>query len=66
MDRNHPLTQISIRLEPRPEVTDPGALAARVQAALQDALHLRVPVQPVPPGQLPRFEMKARRWVTTE
>jgi phenylacetate-CoA ligase len=66
VNRNHPLTQISIRLEPRPEVTDPGALAARVQAALQDALHLRVPVQPVPPGQLPRFEMKARRWVTTE
>ena len=30
---------------------------------LESALSLRIPVQIVPPGSLPRFEMKARRVV---
>ena len=38
-------------------------LAAALEGALQTALHLRVPVHVVPPGSLPRFEMKASRWI---
>ncbi|HYE31860.1 MAG TPA: AMP-binding protein [Methylomirabilota bacterium] len=38
-------------------------LTARLQRSFQDRLALRVPVQVVEQGSLPRFEMKARRWV---
>jgi hypothetical protein len=34
-----------------------------VQKALHNAFALRIPVAPVPRGSLPRFEMKAQRWV---
>jgi phenylacetate-CoA ligase len=37
--------------------------AARVAQALHTRLHLRVAVQAVPPGALPRWELKARRVV---
>jgi len=39
------------------------ALAHHLETALRDALSLRIPVSVVPPGFLPRFELKARRWV---
>lgn len=39
------------------------ALAHRIETALRDALALRIPVSVVAPGTLPRFELKARRWV---
>jgi phenylacetate-CoA ligase len=35
----------------------------RLEAALTAAFSLRIPVAPAEPGSLPRFEMKARRWV---
>lgn len=41
---------------------DPG-LAERITAALRDAFQLRVEVQSVALGTLPRFEFKARRWI---
>jgi phenylacetate-coenzyme A ligase PaaK-like adenylate-forming protein len=31
--------------------------------AFQESLALRVPVKLVEPGALPRFELKARRWI---
>jgi len=34
----------------------------RLQLRLRDTLSLRIPVKPSPPGSLPRFEFKARRW----
>jgi phenylacetate-CoA ligase len=37
--------------------------AARVALALYTRLNLRVVVQAVPPGELPRWELKARRVV---
>ena len=42
---------------------DAVAVAARVAADLRDALGLTVPIQVVPAGSLPRFEMKASRFV---
>jgi phenylacetate-CoA ligase len=41
---------------------DAAAKADEIGSALRASLSLRVPVKPVPPGTLPRFEMKARRW----
>jgi phenylacetate-CoA ligase len=42
---------------------DARGLAHRLEAALSSALALRIPVSCVPGGTLPRFEMKAQRWV---
>ncbi len=57
------LPELSVEIEPQPEEPNPTALARRVQQALQTALALRIPVEPVSPGTLPRFEMKSKRWV---
>jgi len=45
------------------ESTDDTA-ALRLERALDQAFTLRVPVRRLAAGSLPRFEMKARRWVT--
>jgi phenylacetate-CoA ligase len=60
---DRPLAELSIQVEPSPDCADERGLAARLQAAFHSALGLRVSVSSVPRGQLPRFEMKARRWV---
>jgi phenylacetate-CoA ligase len=39
------------------------SLPRRLEQSFQTALNLRVPVRLLPPGSLPRFEMKAMRWV---
>lgn len=44
------------------EVEAPPATAAALSHRLHDVLALRIPVTDVPPGSLPRFELKARRW----
>ncbi|MGH9674579.1 MAG: phenylacetate--CoA ligase family protein [Bryobacteraceae bacterium] len=62
--------------EYRVEVSSVGSLAGfkilvegeeglghRIESAVRNALSLRVAVEVVPAGSLPRFEMKARRWV---
>jgi phenylacetate-CoA ligase len=49
------LDQIELELE-CPEESLP-----RIEQALADSLHLRVPARSVPMGSLPRFELKARR-----
>ena len=46
--------------------TDGSALAGRIASAVRDGLHFRPEVQVVPPGTLPRSEMKSRRLVTVE
>jgi phenylacetate-CoA ligase len=63
VDRRGPLTELRLEIEPEQDCENPAALARRLQQTLQNALSLRVPVQAVPSGTLPRFEMKARRWV---
>jgi phenylacetate-CoA ligase len=42
---------------------DDAGLVHRLELALRNALGLRVPVVSVAKGSLPRFEMKAQRWV---
>jgi phenylacetate-coenzyme A ligase PaaK-like adenylate-forming protein len=46
-----------------PNSDDDAGLVHRLELALRNALGLRVPVVAVAKGSLPRFEMKAQRWV---
>jgi phenylacetate-CoA ligase len=57
------LAEISIDLEPMPDVAHPEELAQRLRCAFHGALGLRIPIRISPPGSLPRFEMKSKRWV---
>lgn len=56
------LTELVLQIEPEPQVQNTGELVGRLEAALRDAFGLRIAVTAVAPGELPRFEMKARRW----
>jgi phenylacetate-CoA ligase len=57
------MTELRLQLEPAPECPDAESLRQSVEAALRTAFNLRIPVTLVPSGALPRFELKARRWV---
>ena len=57
------LTELHLTVEPSTAAVDAAALSAELESALQIALSLRVPVTIAVPGTLPRFEMKAKRWV---
>jgi phenylacetate-CoA ligase len=64
--QNHrSLPELSIQIEPAPGYASDSSLTHRLEAALTNAFALRIPVSLVPTGSLPRFEMKARRWVNT-
>ena len=59
--RNGALREIELTVEPTPEAAPD--LATRLGYALQSAFTLRIPVVIAPSGSLPRFELKAKRWV---
>ncbi|MEZ5353105.1 MAG: AMP-binding protein [Bryobacteraceae bacterium] len=59
MDRS----MVELRMEVEPEGAQDDSLGQRLETAMRDSLALRIPVTIVPAGALPRFEMKARRWV---
>ncbi len=63
LDCRRPMRELSLEVEPAPAATDTPTLAHRLEELFQTVLNLRVPVRLLPPGSLPRFEMKARRWV---
>jgi phenylacetate-CoA ligase len=66
VSRSHEMRSLSVEIEPAPGVEGPPALAAAVSKRLREALGLNVPVRAVGPRTLPRFEMKARRFVVEE
>jgi phenylacetate-CoA ligase len=57
------LTELNVRVEPAAEAGAASDLAGRIERAFLNALALRVPVALAQPGALPRFELKAKRWV---
>ncbi len=61
--RNQTLPEVCIQIEPDASCGDPQGLALQLQRKLNDAFSLRIPVTTAQPGGLPRFEMKAKRWV---
>ena len=57
------MAELSLQIEPAPDCPDAPGLARKLERALFSALGLRVAVAVAPAGSLPRFEMKAARWV---
>lgn len=57
------MTELRLRIEPVGTGVEGGELAGRLERRLEEAFNLRLPVEAVAAGSLPRFEMKARRWV---
>ncbi len=62
LDCRQAMADLSLEVE-LTKSADVPELKARLEAAFKAALNLRVPVQFVPSDALPRFEMKAQRWV---
>jgi phenylacetate-CoA ligase len=62
IDQSGPLAALRVDVETIPE--QGRGVAERVGRAIRDELLFRAEVRTVPPGTLPRFEMKARRVVT--
>jgi phenylacetate-CoA ligase len=60
---NGSLRELSIEIELMPGAPGTSAVAGRLGAAFRETLGLAVPLRVVGPGALPRFEMKARRFV---
>jgi phenylacetate-CoA ligase len=63
VSRRGPLAAMRLEIEVAPGVVRPADVAASLAGDLREALGLTVPVQVVEPGALPRFEMKASRFV---
>jgi phenylacetate-CoA ligase len=66
LSRSHEMRSLAVEIEPAPGIEGGEALAAAVGKRLREALGLTVPVRAVEPRTLPRFEMKARRFVVEE
>ncbi len=56
------MPKLAVSVERDASVDDVRALADRVARRIESFLPMRVPVEVVEPGTLPRFEMKAQRW----
>jgi phenylacetate-CoA ligase len=63
VSRSAAMRSLAIDVEIAPEVSDRTAFTVRLSLQLREALGLTVSVQSVDIGSLPRFEMKARRFV---
>ncbi len=66
IENHRTLPELSIQVEPASGFAGDANLAHRLEAALTNAFALRIPVSLVPEGSLPRFEMKARRWLAVQ
>jgi phenylacetate-CoA ligase len=65
IEKKGELSKVTVKAEPRPE-TDQGiypALKAKLEEAIRQSLTIKLPVEFVPFGTLPRFELKAKRWL---
>lgn len=56
------MSELKIQVEPQDQVTA-STVCADIESAFRKNYSLRVPVVAVPAGTLPRFELKARRWI---
>jgi phenylacetate-CoA ligase len=57
------LAEIALEVEPAEGCREPALLVDALEAALKRTFSMRVPVR-IAEGTLPRFEMKAKRWMT--
>ena len=66
VSRSGAMRALAVDVEVGAAAADRTAVAARVAQRLREALGLGVSVRNVEPGSLPRFEMKARRFVVED
>jgi phenylacetate-CoA ligase len=64
--RRGAMWSLSVEIEATPGAGDAPSLAEAIGRKLREALGLTIPVSGLEPGSLPRFEMKARRFVIEE
>lgn len=57
------LAELAVTIEASEDAGAPEEVAGKLARELQKSLALRIPVHLAPVGSLPRFEMKAKRWV---
>ena len=57
------MAELAITIEAEPGCADATVLVATLERAFDSAFSLRLPVKLAATGSLPRFEMKAKRWV---
>ena len=62
VDSDRTLSELRILVEPSPQCSEVDRLTERLQAELHHVFGMRIAVSRVGYGELPRFEMKARRW----
>ena len=62
VDESKALGEMAVQIEPGPECADRDGVARELQQKFEAIWSLRVPVTAVPPGALPRYELKAKRW----
>jgi phenylacetate-CoA ligase len=63
LDSRRAMAELSLEAETVANGYENTFLQKKLEESLESTLNLRVPVQLRPPGALPRFEMKAKRWV---
>jgi phenylacetate-CoA ligase len=63
LDCRNAMTELTLEVEAGANSSSLTSLPRRLEQSFHAALNLRVPVVLVPAGSLPRFEMKAQRWV---
>ena len=64
IDKTSALPEIRLEIEPTPDAS--ANLTEQATDLLRNHFLLRIPVELVPAGSLPRFELKARRWVINQ
>ncbi|GMV90372.1 MAG: phenylacetate-coenzyme A ligase [Candidatus Hydrogenedentota bacterium] len=57
------MAELEIEVEPAADCADSKAMVDHLEHELRDVFAMRIPVTLVAPGSLPRFEMKAKRWM---
>ena len=57
--------EVTVEVEPEPGIgsSQYDDRGAELAAELRRALTIRIPVRIAEPGSLPRFELKAQRWI---
>ena len=65
IEKKGELDLVTVKAEPLPEVEekDYPALRKRLEGAIVDALAIKMPIEFVPFGSLPRYEVKPKRWL---
>lgn len=59
----HSLAEMKVLCELHPECQNAAEAIQRIQTAFSQEYNLRVPIEAAAPQSLPRFDMKAKRWI---